>query len=61
MLKKHKKIQAENIKDELSDEVVGLDLSKLEHFFTESAWVLVKDKGNSYKEWYVLQRALLLS
>ena len=61
MLKKHKNIQAENIRDEFSDEVVGLDLSKLEHFFTESVWVLVKDNGNSYKEWYVLQRALFLS
>ena len=61
MLKKHKNIQAENIRDEFSDEVVGPDLSNLEHFFTESVWVLVKDNGNSYKEWYVLQRALLLS
>ena len=45
----HNVIQTENIRDELSDEVIGLDLSKVRHFFTESAWLLINEKGNQWR------------
>lgn len=46
----HKKIQPENIRDEISDEVIELDMSALQPFFTESAWLLVNEKGKSKHE-----------
>ena len=38
----HKKIQPENIRDEISDEVIELDMSALQHFFTEPGYLLMR-------------------
>ena len=43
-----KPIEAEHVRDELQDEVIGLEISKLRHFFTEGAWLLVCEKCKAY-------------
>lgn len=41
----HGKIQREYIREDLSDEVVGLNALQLDHFFTNDAWLLIKEKS----------------
>ena len=43
-----KPIEAEHVRDELQVEVIGLEISKLRHFFTEGAWLLVCEKCKAY-------------
>ena len=47
ILPENSEVQVHHIRDELLDEVIGLDVSKLQHLFTEEAWLLVNEKSKA--------------